>query len=367
MQRLPFFNYKVQNNSNGSCDLFIDGVIVDASTEQIMKDWWNDDTATSFKKIRNEIDAANPSVINIYINSGGGQVTEAMAIHDYMVSLQNKKGIRVNTYGRGIIASAATYILMCTKNSYITENSFFMIHEVSGFCYGTVSECKNQLTILTKFNDLVTNFYVSHTGIEEKKIGNMMKDETWMPGNEAADKGFVKNLEPSIDFTNEIEADQWIFNNTDVLSAYNSFTPKFKNMDLKSIQTNIENAIKKALNELGITPKNDAQTAVFEVLNTSIENALKPLTEEIDTVVTNKVTEAINAVTTGLPALITNAITAANVATTEGVNALLKPISDEMEIIKTDVANKIGGEKKEKPKNEAPGKFEHDGIEFKDK
>ena len=137
MKPISVYNYSVRNAANGTLDVNIDGAVVDAESQQIMKDWFGDDTSVSFKSIRSQIEASGAKSVNVHINSPGGVVTDAMAIHDYLVEL-GSKGIVVNTYVKGMAASAATYIAMASDNSHISENSWFMIHNVSGGVFGTV-------------------------------------------------------------------------------------------------------------------------------------------------------------------------------------------------------------------------------------
>jgi ATP-dependent protease ClpP protease subunit len=357
MTRLPIFNYKISNDaSNSTCDIYIDGAIVDAQTEQIYRDWWNDDTNMSFKKLRDQINGSK--TVNVYVNSGGGQVVEAMAIHDYLKNLQ-ANGIVVNTYGRGLIASAATYILMASNNSTISENSFFMIHEVSGMAYGTATEVENQAATLRKFNTAVVDFYTNTTGLSATVIGNMMNKETWMTGKEAMDKGFVKNIETEQTFTNEISKENWLFNNTEVLQAYNSFTNKSSNeMDIKKL-------VMDALKEAGFI-KNETDTTNYGGIATAIENALKPFNEELDTKVTNAVTEA----TKDLGTTVTNAVAEAlkNVATPEAITAAvenaIEPINKELQQVKDSMANTKGGEANPKG-TQADSPFNHEGSSWK--
>ena len=49
MKKLPFFNYKISNQGNEHLDVYIDGVIVDAETQEIYKEWFGDNTSVSFK------------------------------------------------------------------------------------------------------------------------------------------------------------------------------------------------------------------------------------------------------------------------------------------------------------------------------
>lgn len=349
MQKLTFYNYKIQNNAD-VCDIYIDGVIVDASTEQFIRDWWNDDTPTSFKKVRSQI-SESAKTVNVYVNSGGGQVVEAMAIHDYLKNL-SKNGVTVNTFGRGLIASSATYILMASSNSTISENSWFMVHNVSGGIYGDVNEIENYAVMMRKFNDQITDFYSSHTGLSNTVIKNMMNKETWFTGAEAVEQGFVKNKEGNSPFTNCIKPENWLFNNKQVLQAYNSSIQTSKNMNIKQL-------VQDALNDLGFGKK-PANEITSEMLATTIENALKPLTDQVDDKVKNAVAEATKNIGTEIKNAVTEAIKdiaskedikdmatkedIKDLATTQSVKDEVKKVSDELEAVKGDIANKKGGE-----------------------
>lgn len=167
---------------------------------------------------------ANIKVINVYVNSTGGHIGDALAIHDYLTESESN-GVTVNRRGRGIIASAGTYILM-GKNSELSENSWFMIHTVSGSCSGTVDQIENQAKAMRKFNDRIVKFYSNHTGLSQTVISDMMKNETWLTADEAKEKGFVKKVTNSDSFNNSIQNNHWPYLNTAVLNAYNSFAGK---------------------------------------------------------------------------------------------------------------------------------------------
>lgn len=220
--KLSVFNYTVQNQANNSADIYIDGVIVDAETQQIMRDWWGDETSVSYKSFRDQLLKSDEKVLNIYINSYGGHVGDAMAIHDLLIELKSK-GKTVNTIGRGIIASAATYILMAGGNdSEITKNSWFMVHNASGGVYGDVYTVENYAKTLRKFNNTIRDFYTDATGMSQNEIKKLMDEETWLTGEEAVNKKFVKKLTQESTFNNSISLDQWKFKNISVLNAYNS-------------------------------------------------------------------------------------------------------------------------------------------------
>ena len=121
---LQIFNFSLQNQTDGVVDIHIDGDIVDSPTQEIYRNFWGDETSVSFRSFRNQIESASPKSLNVYINSTGGHVGDAMAMHDYLNELAGK-GVKINKIGRGIIASAATYLLV-GENSSMTENSMLM-------------------------------------------------------------------------------------------------------------------------------------------------------------------------------------------------------------------------------------------------
>jgi ATP-dependent Clp protease protease subunit len=297
------FNFRIQNASSGSVDVYIDGEIVDASTQEIYKLWFGDETSVSFKSFRDQLEASGASTFNIYINSPGGQVTDAMAMHDYLVD-QRSKGKKVNTYGRGIIASAATYILMAGDSPEMSTNSWFMIHNVSGMAWGDVNEVERTANTLRKFNNAVRDFYSNATGIRKEDITKMMDAETWMTGEEAKNKGFVKQLSNEVSFTNLLSTDYWEYSNKDVLAAYNSAvkTPPAtpadipaniqqfilnQNDDMKKFFQNIVDAIR------NVKPAEGAdQVGIANLIADAVGKPFEELSNEIETTITNKVTEA---------------------------------------------------------------------------
>lgn len=290
------FNYKVVNQADDTLDVYIDGVIVDAETQQILHDYWGDDTSVSYKSFRDQVTNASPKKLNIYINSGGGMVTDAMAMHDFIKD-QIKNGITVNTIGRGIVASAATYILMAGgENSSMSENSWFMIHNVSGVIWGDVNIIENYAASMRKFNDAITGFYAKATGLTEKEIGNMMDKETWMTANDAKEKGFVKNIDGKADFSNAIKPDQWPYSNTAVLTAYNSAVKVPSNKeegDHKSFFSNLQTGFMKLIDSLTTSIKNGKTDKQFD--NVENRDAILDMVNKVLAPVVNKIDEALAA------------------------------------------------------------------------
>lgn len=300
--QVQIFNYVVNASKNDEIDIYIDGDIVDASTQQFYKEWWGDDTTTSFKSFRDQINSTDAKVYNVYINSGGGMVTDAMAIHDLLKDVQSK-GKTVNTIGRGIIASAATYILMAGANPTMSKNSWLMIHNVSGGVWGDVNTVESYANTLRKFNDKARDFYASATGLRKEDITKMMNAETWMTADEAKEKSFIKVIEGEASFTNAIPKDHWQFSNMAVLNAYNSAVqpPKeiiqSKNLDeMKEIFQKWGEKIMNAIS--GITaPENNDHSALMKAIGEAVSNSFKEGADEMEASVKAIVNEAVKEAT----------------------------------------------------------------------
>lgn len=364
------YNFSVKNVGTASLDLFIDGEIVSAETEDIYKEYWNDTTSISFRTIRNTIIENNPSIVNIYINSPGGNVTEAMATHDFIVELQNK-GVVVNGYGYGIIASSSTYILSACKNSYISKNSFYMIHDLSGGVWGTIKDIKNYYETMVTFDNLVKDFYSNLTGKSKEQITQWMDAETYFNGTDAVKYGFVKNLTMDVEFTNTLKSENFQFKNNEVVSLYNSLVKPNNNPE----NENDMNLVEKIVNALAsagfITNKEGEATkpVTSEALTNALTEALKdfkpePTEEQLSNSIQNFFKDGLpenvkNQLTQGVTEALTNAVK--DLPTNEKIKELEKSIED----LQEDIANSKGGAK---PRNKggqgSEGKYEHEGITF---
>lgn len=286
MKKLPLFNYNITNQGGERLDVYIDGVIVDAETQEIYKNWFGDETSVSFKSFRNEIVSSGVKNIKITINSFGGQIGDAMAMHDFIQQLEND-GYNVETLGIGMVCSAATYILSASKNSSISKNAYYMIHNVSGGVWGDVNEIEKYAANLRKFNNNIRDYYVGLTGKSAQEITDLMDAESWFYGQEVVDNGFVKNLAGEQQPTNVINKSDWQFKNMTILNAYNSLVKPPENnenfdfLNMKNLATIVGTAVTNALVNAKLFSKNDKGEET-PVTNELITNAIEKAFEEVD-------------------------------------------------------------------------------------
>lgn len=150
----------------------------------------------SLKSLREQV-GTSEEPLNIYINSGGGDVIEGFAIYDYLMALPNE----VNTIGQGIVGSIATVLFQSGKKGKrkLHANTDFFVHNP----YWTPQspepmEAKDAQALaenLKKAEEKILNFYVQHTaGKSKEDIKEKMNMQTSFSANEAMEWGFVDEV-----------------------------------------------------------------------------------------------------------------------------------------------------------------------------
>lgn len=131
---------------------------------------------------------SNKKHFNLHISSDGGSVLDAFVIVDIL------QKHCVHTYVDGFVASAATLLLLCGENRYMSNNGFLLVHPMSSFAVGSYEQLKDN----QKFNDMVYDrlvwFYVDNTDASYDEIKEMMNRDTYMDVSQAKERGFITHI-----------------------------------------------------------------------------------------------------------------------------------------------------------------------------
>jgi ATP-dependent Clp protease protease subunit len=84
----------------------------------------DEESASEFIKNLIELDSASKETITIYLNSGGGDLIQALAMYDAMKLCKS----RIKVFVIGQASSAASLILQAAHVRIMSENSHIMIH-----------------------------------------------------------------------------------------------------------------------------------------------------------------------------------------------------------------------------------------------
>ena len=123
----------------------------------------------------------------VHIHSVGGDVYEGLAIYDFLNSLDKK----VTTVNEGLTASIATVIYLAGDERQATPNSQLFIHNAWTMTVGDADELAKQSEGLRKYNELISDIYVSKTNLTKEESLSLMKVETEFNSDEQIDKGFA--------------------------------------------------------------------------------------------------------------------------------------------------------------------------------
>ncbi|MDZ7611829.1 MAG: ATP-dependent Clp endopeptidase proteolytic subunit ClpP [Candidatus Moranbacteria bacterium] len=130
--------------------------------------------------------------VKIYINSGGGSVTAAMAIYDTMQYIKPK----VSTICVGLAASAATILLAAGAKGkrFSLPNSEIMIHQVMGQVGGQATDIDIHARHILKIKERLNKILAKHTGQSLDKIRRDVERDYFMSAEESKSYGLIDKI-----------------------------------------------------------------------------------------------------------------------------------------------------------------------------
>jgi len=139
------------------------------------------------------IRALDVDVINVTLESLGGDVQHALAIY----SMLKNSGAIVNTYYRGANASSSTIIgsaATSVDNIYMDNTGLFLVHKVMTFSEGNVNDMLATINDLNKWQTSLEQAYIN-IGVKTEVLTELMNRNgghgEWLTMSECIEYGFV--------------------------------------------------------------------------------------------------------------------------------------------------------------------------------
>lgn len=148
--------------------------------------YW-DDCFTSADVIFALAQVGRDQDVTIRLNSGGGIATEGAAIHAAIAGHKGRKVIVIE----GIAASAASVIAMAGDEIVMSLGALMMVHDPSGFTFGTIEDHQLQIRALTALATAMAGIYSERTGKSVAEARADMQAEVWMTPEEAVAAGYA--------------------------------------------------------------------------------------------------------------------------------------------------------------------------------
>lgn len=190
MKNKRMWQIKQSANPN-TLDMYIYGDV-----EGDYYDWWNDrdvESETSARHFREELAKhENITQINIYINSYGGSVFEGTAIYSQLKRHSAFKTVYID----GFACSIASVIAMAGDKVVMPSNTLMMIHNAMMGVFGNSDELRKAADNLDTIMEGNRQAYLNKANgkIEENKLIEMLKTDTWLTAKECVEYGFADEL-----------------------------------------------------------------------------------------------------------------------------------------------------------------------------
>lgn len=244
---MPSKFWQVKNEVNGNSEILLYGPIAGE------RSWWGDEvTPRSFAE---DLESLGGKDVTVRINSGGGDVFAAHAIHNQLIAYKGKVTVVID----GLAASAATIIAVAGDRIIMPSNALFMIHNpaIGLSDYYGAEELAQAVNALNAIKDSIVAAYRKRCKVSAEKIAAMMDAETWMGAAECLEKGFVDEINGSVTpvlngnslIVNSVQFDTCKFKNTDALKACINHKTEEKTMS----------KLEEILNSLGLKVVDESQ------------------------------------------------------------------------------------------------------------
>lgn len=255
---MPSKFWQVKNEVNGNSEILLYGPIAGESS------WWGDEvTPRSFAE---DLESLGGRDVTVRINSGGGDVFAAHAIHNQLVAYKGRVTVVID----GLAASAATIIAVAGDRIIMPSNALFMIHNpaIGLSDYYGADELLKAAEALNTIKGSIVAAYRKRCKASAEELAAMMDAETWMGAAECLEKGFVDEIQGSVSpvlngsslIVNSVNFDMKNFKNRDALKACLN-----KKLEVKTM-----NKLEAFLNSLGLKLADENQPTA----SAPVQNAL---------------------------------------------------------------------------------------------
>ncbi|MGI2142250.1 ClpP-like prohead protease/major capsid protein fusion protein [Shewanella baltica] len=130
--------------------------------------------------------------LKAYIQSGGGDVIDGMAIYNILARWPCQKSICIES----IAASMASVICMAFDTVIMPSNAFLMIHSNWGCAVGTAEDLREYADLLDKWRASMGKAYQDKAKgkLSEEQLAQFFKEDTWLSAQEAVALGLADQI-----------------------------------------------------------------------------------------------------------------------------------------------------------------------------
>jgi ATP-dependent protease ClpP protease subunit len=151
---------------------------------------WYDDEGVTAASFARELAGIGDGGIDLHLNSGGGSVFDAIAMHAALLNHPSD----VVAYVDGVAASAASFLAMAGGEIVIEKPAKMMIHDASGVVLGNKRDMREMADLLDELDGTIAQMYADRTGKPAAHWAAAMEQTTWYSSAEAVKAGLADRV-----------------------------------------------------------------------------------------------------------------------------------------------------------------------------
>ena len=168
-----------------------DGTAASVTIYGDITSWPWEESDVSAYLLSKQIDGIDADLIDVYINSYGGEVSEGLAIYN---ALRRHKA-KVVTHCDGFACSVASVVFMAGDERLMSDASLLMIHNAWNYACGNAAELRKAADDLDVISDAAANAYRACVNIGDDKLKALLDGGTWIAPKDAVDMGFATAIQ----------------------------------------------------------------------------------------------------------------------------------------------------------------------------
>lgn len=196
----------ISNRQATITEIDVEGVIGLPEGWQFENDEDKVATYEKFKAIIDSLKGIKTPKIVVNIRSTGGNVNDAMLIHDTLLALD----AQITTRCYGYVASAATIIAQAASvgNREISANALYLIHRCVSSSEGNSESMSQTIDLLNKTDQAIANIYAQHSVKDIEHFMELMSrnggNGVWLSPQQALENALVDRIIESKPITNNM-------------------------------------------------------------------------------------------------------------------------------------------------------------------
>lgn len=197
-------NIKITNISAEVVEIDIEGIIGMSEAEDNKTQSNQVATYDEFKARIKQIADIKKSSVVVNIRSTGGDVNDALLIHDALKALPST----ITTRCYGYVASAATIIAQAASKGRreISSNALYLIHKATSSTEGNINTIVQMADLLDKTDQRIASIYATRSGKPIDNFVELMNENNgngrWLAPKEAMEAGLVDRIIESAPISN---------------------------------------------------------------------------------------------------------------------------------------------------------------------